>query len=106
MVTVRFKLPRNLKREEGLVDLPLSSSTMVTKLPPEAVRRAFGSVFCGPCGKDASPVEENILAARAFQDLFSPMDFIRGIAMDGKQNSTFLQTSFVALRFVLWYSQS
>src|SRR5580693_565624 len=45
----------------------------------------------------------NILAARAFQDFFCSIDFIRGIAMDGKENATFLQAAFIPLRLIFWY---
>src|ERR1700733_474812 len=43
----------------------------------------------------------NILSASCFEHCFGALNLIRSFAMDGKKNSATLQTSLVALRFIL-----
>src|ERR1700693_4737629 len=47
----------------------------------------------------------NILAAGTLQDFLGPIDFIRGIAMDGEENSPLLQAPFITLRLIFRDSQ-
>ena len=58
--------------------------------------------FRGSCGRFSGG--RNVLSAGALQDFLGPVDFFRGIAMDGKENSAPLQAPFITLRFIFGYS--
>src|SRR5579863_8883514 len=63
-----------------------------------AARRAATSLLVrlrGSCR--GFPSRGNIFATCATQNFLGPVDFIRGVAMDGEQNAASLQAAFVTL---------